>query len=228
LIGEDRKWLEEGQTGGNGRSRKWLDLTSLDRQAAVYRLQSLEIPGIVSHGRSTQSVGEIRMGFSLYDATVANYVQILGAVGGFLEKSLTHFHEKGFDPAEIVETRLTPDMLPLRFQIVSVAHHSRGAMEAAKNGVFAPPAGKPDLDYAALQALVTEARNELSVLTPEAVNALVGRDLTFRLGDRALPFTTEGFLMSFSLPNFFSMRPRRTTFFAKRARRLENAISWAR
>ena len=143
------------------------------------------------------------MAFSLYDATVANYLQILGAVGGFLEKSLTHFREKGIDPAEVVETRLAPDMLPFRFQIVSVAHHSRGAMEAAKNGVFAPTSGKPDLDYAALQALVTEARDELSVLTPEAVNALVGRDVIFKLGDRALPFTTEGFLMSFSLPNFF-------------------------
>ena len=66
-----------------------------------------------------------------------------------------------------------------------------------------PPSGKSELDYAALQALVTEALNELSVLTPETVNALVGRDVTFKLGNRALPFTTEGFLMSFSLPNFF-------------------------
>lgn len=143
------------------------------------------------------------MAFSLYDATVANYLQILGAVGGFLEKSLTHFREKGLDPGEIVEARLTPDMLPLRFQIVSVAHHSRGAIEAAKTGVFAPSAGKPDLDYAALQALVTEARHELSALTPEAVDALAGRDVIFKLGERALPFTSEGFLMSFSLPNFF-------------------------
>src|ERR1035437_5582766 len=77
------------------------------------------------------------MDFSLYDATVANYLQILGAVGGFLEKSIIHFREKGIDPAEIVETRLAPDMLPFRFQIVSVAHHSRGAMEAAKNGAYA-------------------------------------------------------------------------------------------
>ena len=79
----------------------------------------------------------------------------------------------------------------------------RGAMEAAKSGVFVPPSGKPDLDYAALQALVMEARSELSLLTPQTVNALIGRDVTFKLGDRALPFTTEGFLMSFSLPNFF-------------------------
>jgi len=143
------------------------------------------------------------MAFSLYDATVANYLQILGAVGGFMEKSLSHFREKGIDPAGIVESRLASDMLPLRFQIVSVAHHSRGAIEAAKSGVFAPSAGKPDLDYAALQALVTGARDELAALKPEAVNALVGRDVVFKLGERALPFTAEGFLMSFSLPNFF-------------------------
>ena len=76
-------------------------------------------------------------------------------------------------------------------------------MEATKSGVFTPPTAKPDLDYAALQALVTEARGELTALRPEAVNALLGRDVTFRVGDRTLPFTAEDFLMSFSLPNFF-------------------------
>ncbi|MHC2334960.1 DUF1993 domain-containing protein [Bradyrhizobium sp. USDA 4454] len=143
------------------------------------------------------------MAFSLYDATVANYLQILGATSGFLDKSLAHFKENGVDPAEIVETRLFPDMWPFRFQVVSLAHHSRGAMEAAKNGVFVPPSGKRDLDYAALQALVKDAQSELSALTPDAVNALLGRELTFKVGERSMPFTVEGFLMSFSLPNFF-------------------------
>jgi hypothetical protein len=167
------------------------------------------------------------MAFSLYDATVANYLQILGATVGILEKSLVHFKENGIDPAEVVETRLAPDMLPLRFQIVSLAHHSRGAMEAAKNGVFVPPAGKPDLDYSALQALVTEARNELSALTPEAVNALVGRDVTFKVGDRTLPFTAEGFLMSFSLPNFFFHATTAYDILRHKGAPLGNAISWA-
>jgi uncharacterized protein len=143
------------------------------------------------------------MAFSLYDATVANYLQILGAVGNFLDKGLTHFGNEGVDPAEIVETRLAPDMLPFRFQVVMVAHHSRGAMEAAKNGVRTPPSYRPDLNYAALRTMVTEARNELSGLTPEAVNALVGGDVTFTLRERVLQFTTEDFLMSFSLPNFY-------------------------
>jgi uncharacterized protein len=143
------------------------------------------------------------MAFSLYDATVANYLQILGAVDRILDKSLAHFRDKGIDPAEVVETRLASDMLPFRFQVVSLAHHSRGAMEAARNGVFVPPSGKPDLDFAALQGLVKEARDELAAQTPDSVNALAGRDVAFKLGERVLPFTAEGFLMSFSLPNFF-------------------------
>jgi uncharacterized protein len=153
--------------------------------------------------RHGTSLGETPMSFSLYDATIANYLQILGATEALMAKSLAHFTEKGTDPAEIVETRLSADMLPFRFQVISLAHHSRGAMEAAQNGVFVPPTMRPELDYAALQGLVTQAKNELSALTPETVNALVGRDVTFKVGDRALPFTAEGFLMSFSLPNFF-------------------------
>lgn len=143
------------------------------------------------------------MAFSLYDASVAHYLQILGAVGGVLDKGLAHFREKGMDPEEIVETRLISDMQPLRFQVVSVTHHSRGAIEAAKSGVFVPPTVAPGLDYAALQAMVKSARDELAALTPEAVNALEGRDILFKIGDRTLPFTAEGFLMSFSLPNFY-------------------------
>lgn len=142
------------------------------------------------------------MAFSLYDATVANYLQILGAVSGFLDKSLAHFREKGIDPAEIVETRLAPDMAPFRFQVVALAHHARGAMAAAQNGLFVPPSPKGE-DYAGLQALVADACNELAILTPEAVDALIGRDVIFKLGDRTLPFAAEDFLMSFSLPNFF-------------------------
>ena len=42
------------------------------------------------------------MTFSLYDATVANYLQILEANSIVLEKSLSYFHEKGIDLAEVV------------------------------------------------------------------------------------------------------------------------------
>jgi hypothetical protein len=143
------------------------------------------------------------MAFSLYDASVANYLQTLGAVSGFLERGLTHFRESNIDPETIVEARLAPDMMPFRFQIISVAQHSRGAIEGVQQGVFSPPSFKAAYDFAGLQGLVAQAREALSGWTPEAVNALAGKDVLFNLGERKLPFTAEGFLMSFSLPNFY-------------------------
>ena len=143
------------------------------------------------------------MAFSLYDASVANYLQMLGGVSHFLDKGLKHFQDNGIDPESVVETRIADDMWPLRNQIVAVAHHSRGAMAAAKSGEFRPPASDPGLNYEGLQALVKSAQDELAALTPGDVNALEGRDVMFKIGDRTLPFTAEGFLMTFSLPNFY-------------------------
>ena len=68
------------------------------------------------------------MAISLYDVTVASYLQALGGVSGFLDRGLAHCRDNNIDPEEIVETRLYGDMLPFRFQIVSVAHHSAGAI----------------------------------------------------------------------------------------------------
>src|SRR5262245_55800827 len=76
---------------------------------------------------------------SLYDLSVASYLQTVDAVAGFLAKGLEHCTGCGADPAKMVEARLAEDMLPLRFQIASVAHHSLGAIEGMKKGVFAPP-----------------------------------------------------------------------------------------
>ena len=141
------------------------------------------------------------MAISLYDLSVTSYLQTLNAVSAFLAKGLAWAQEGGHDPEAIVETRLHGDMLPFRFQIVSVCHHSRGAIAGAKSGVFTPP-GPSDATYAGLQAMVTDAIAELKALSPEEVNALEGRDMVFALGERKLPFTVEGFMMSFSLPNF--------------------------
>jgi hypothetical protein len=140
---------------------------------------------------------------SLYDLSVASYVQILGGLSGALEKSLGHFQAAGVDPDSIVSERLFEDMLPFAFQIHSVAHHSVGALEAVKNGVFTPPPETPKLNYAGFQKLAADAKAKLEALDPAEVNSLAGRDVSFKFRDFTLPFTTEGFLLSFSLPNFY-------------------------
>ncbi|HVN00678.1 MAG TPA: DUF1993 domain-containing protein [Caulobacteraceae bacterium] len=143
------------------------------------------------------------MGIPLYDLSVASYLQTLGGVIGFMERGLAHCRDNGLDPEEIVETRLWNDMLPFRFQIVSVAHHSRGAIEGLKAGEFAPPNEQRPLNYAQLQGLVAETRDALAALSRDEINALEGRDVVFRFRDFKIPYTAENFVMSFSLPNFY-------------------------
>ncbi|MEO8297236.1 MAG: DUF1993 domain-containing protein [Burkholderiales bacterium] len=142
------------------------------------------------------------MAISLYDISVLSYLQTVTAVSSFLERGLTHCQDNGIDPQSVVETRLFADMLPFRFQVQSVVHHSIGAIEAIKSGVFRPPSGLPPHTYAELQALIAGTAEALHKLTPEEVNAREGADMVFEIGGKQMPFTTEGFVQSFSLPNF--------------------------
>ncbi|MFC3078974.1 DUF1993 family protein [Phenylobacterium terrae] len=141
------------------------------------------------------------MAISLYDVSVTGYLQTLHAVAGFLDKGLAHLQAEGKDPDQFVETRLYADMLDFRFQIVSVAHHSMGAIEGAKSGVYSPPAPKGE-NYAGLQQRVADAIAGLQALSREEVEALAGKDMAFVMGERRIPFTVENFILSFSLPNF--------------------------
>ena len=141
------------------------------------------------------------MAISLYDVSVTSFQQVLTGVAGFLDKGLAHCKASNIDPNDVVETRLYADMLPFRFQIIAVAHHSLGAIQGAQAGVFKPPAGPMDQDYAGLQKLIADTRASLAKVTRESVEALQGKDVVFELGKNKLPFTAEGFLMSFSMPN---------------------------
>jgi hypothetical protein len=141
------------------------------------------------------------MAISLYDISVASFLQTLGGVAGFLDKGLAHCNATGIDLNELVETRLQPDMLPFRFQVIAVAHHSLGAIDGVRAGLFKPPAGPMDQDYAGLQMLIADARAKLQKLSRESVDELEGKDVVFQLGSNKLPFVAESFVLSFSLPN---------------------------
>jgi len=140
---------------------------------------------------------------TLYDISVASYLQSLVAGEGFLEKGKVHCDEQSIDLAEIVETCLFPDMLPFKFQLVSVAHHSLGTMKALSSGEFGPPGSIPDYDYEGLQGLISDTVAELKKFTPDEVNAKGENDVTFQLGEMKMPFTATNFVLSFSHPNLY-------------------------
>ena len=156
------------------------------------------------------------MAISLYDLSVPTFLQTVKAVAGFLRGAEMHCTETGADPDDFVHARLIADMAPLHFQIEALTHHAVWGIEAVKTGAFAPPALIGAMPFAGLQALVDEAIAALEALTPAEVNSCAGKVLNITLhrpldendrswtpwSPRQHAFTSENFLLSFSLPNF--------------------------
>jgi hypothetical protein len=143
------------------------------------------------------------MGTSLYDLSVPTFLQTISAVAGFLERAATHCAETGVDPDDFVNARIYEDMAPLHFQIECVANHSVCAVEAVKTGVFDSPALVGRIPFAGLRARIAEAEAALRAFTPDEVNSCAEKDLELEIGPRRLAFTSETFLLSFALPNFY-------------------------
>jgi len=143
------------------------------------------------------------MAISLYDLSVPTFLQTVKAVRGFLDRAARHCAETCADPDDFVHARLVDDMAPFHFQIEATWHHSVWGLEAAKTGVFAPPALVGPVPFADLQAMIGKAETALEAFTPAEVNSWAGKDLDLQVGPRRLAFTSETLILSFSLPNFY-------------------------
>lgn len=163
-----------------------------------------ELPAGMTHNQSLIfCTWRNKLTISLYDASVGSYLQIVPAVNALLEKAAGHFSAQGVALDELPDWRLYDDMLPLRFQIASVVHHSMGTVESMRSGVFSPPPYDATMGFAGLQEKLQKAHADLKALLPDEVNALSAKPMEFVMGDLRLPFSTENFVLSFSLPNFY-------------------------
>jgi len=140
---------------------------------------------------------------NLYDLSVVNFKRVLAATIVVLEKGAAHFDEQGMDLNELVEMKLAPDMGAFSFQVNLVIHQSLGAVKGLIAGEFSPPTALPEKTYQGYIDLLSEALAELNAIEVDAVMATAGKAMYFRKGDFEIPFTTENFVMSFSLPNLY-------------------------
>lgn len=143
------------------------------------------------------------MSVSLYDLSVGSYLQCVASVAKVMDKGRRYADEQGIALDDIVSTRLAPDMLPFRFQILSVVHQSIGAIQDIEAGESAPPSSIEPLDYAALEALVQTTLEELRAVDADQINSFSGKPVVFKMGELQIPFSAENFVLSFSLPNLY-------------------------
>ncbi|MBQ0720566.1 MAG: DUF1993 domain-containing protein [Gammaproteobacteria bacterium] len=139
----------------------------------------------------------------LYELSIDTYKRVLASTIDVMEKGATYFNEQGLDLADLVNMQLAPDMRAFPFQVSLVRHQSLGAAKGIVAGEFSPPPEIPELDYRGLINLLSEALVEVNNIKAETINGVAGKAMYFRKGDFELPFTTENFILSFSLPNLY-------------------------
>jgi hypothetical protein len=142
------------------------------------------------------------MPFSLYDAVIPTYLQVLPALAGMIDKAEAHGAAQGLAPAELLDASLAPDMWNFAKQVSVVGMHSARAVEAALAGEFVPQFGAPPSDFAGLKAILEEALAYLKTVSPEAIEAIADKPMVLRFGTREMHFVGADFLTSFALPNF--------------------------
>lgn len=143
------------------------------------------------------------MAISLYTALVPSFQQILGSMSGLLQKAQSFCAERNIAPEEIIQARLAEDMFPFAYQVKSTVHHSIGAIEGVRKGLFSPDRTPPPDNFAELEQKIADARRALDAIDPAELDGFLGRDMRFEVGDFRLDFTAENFLLSFSQPNFY-------------------------
>lgn len=144
------------------------------------------------------------MTLSLHTVSVGTYLQILPPVAALVDKAEAFCREHGHGPQALCDARLAPDMWTFAKQVMSVAHHSAGAMQGLLGkGEFGPDLSPPPADFAALRSRIVDAIAYLEGLDPDAVDGKLGADMAFVFGERRMPFSAEDFILTFSLPNFY-------------------------
>lgn len=139
---------------------------------------------------------------SIYQISVPVFVRGLGVLAAYLEKAEAHARASNIDPAEMVNAKLAPDMLPLAGQIQRASDTSKNAI-GRLSAVEAPRFEDNETTIAELQARVAKTIAFLESVRPEDLQGSETRSITLSFGKLKTTMQGDAYLLTFTVPNFF-------------------------
>jgi len=127
----------------------------------------------------------------------------LSSLEHFIGKAEADAQARNIDPQIFMDTRLTPDMWPLKKQIQTVC-------ELAKNAPYRI-AGQTPPDYQTAvetfedaYALITRARADIDAVPAQDLDGQEAYEFSLKMGPRGeMTFTGISYLSGFTLPNIY-------------------------
>lgn len=139
---------------------------------------------------------------SMYEFLVPSVNRMLGNLSDLLDKAAAHAEAKKFDPANLLNARLAPDMYPFTRQVQLACDMAKfGAARLTGN----PPPSHPDVETT-LPELKARIAVTLEYVNSFGAEAFVGsedRAVTLKTPARELHFAGLDYLRGFVLPNFY-------------------------
>lgn len=143
------------------------------------------------------------MTLSMYHASAPVLLRALQNLREVLRKGEDHATGKGYEPGVLLQTRLTPDMLPLLRQV-------QIATDLAKNGCARLAGVEPlrfeddETTFAQLYARIDRAIGYIGTFTPEQLDGSETRAVSFMTRNNGeLKFDGQSYLLHFVVPNVF-------------------------
>lgn len=142
------------------------------------------------------------MSFSMYEASVPVFTQILNSLAAIIDKAETHANAKNIDPAALLQARLYPDMFPFLRQIQVAADFAKGC-SARLAGVEVPRYEDTEKSFADLRERIARTLAFINDLPRDAIEASDQRDIVTGSGAKVREFKGQDYLVHYALPHFY-------------------------
>jgi uncharacterized protein len=143
------------------------------------------------------------MTITMHSASVPIFERQLGALLTWLDKAEAHAAARKFDPANYLQLRLAPDMLPFVSQIRIAGDTAKGCA-ARLAGQEIPKFEDNEASLVELRERVRRTLDYLESVPASAIDGSEGREIVLPMRNRdPIRFTGETYLRHWALPNFF-------------------------
>lgn len=142
------------------------------------------------------------MSLSMHDASLAQFIRMLGNLSAILNKAEAYAAERKIEPSVLLNARLAPDMLPLISQ-VQIASDSVKGCAARLAGIDIPSYADNESSFAELQTRIAKTQAFLGSVTAVQLEGSEGKSITLNFPGLELQFTGQEYLLHFVLPNVY-------------------------
>lgn len=138
----------------------------------------------------------------MYQASVPIFTHMLNSLANVMTKAEANAAERKIDPTVLLNSRLAPDMFPLKGQVQLASDHAKGAPSRLA-GREIPRYEDTEQTFADLHARIDKTRDYLGTFAEGDFEGAEGKAIVIKGRQRELNFTGLDYLQRFALPNFF-------------------------